>query len=425
METVRLQGLDELKKQENLSEIPEIVQRYLNTKERQAEGKHFRIVIDKKSDSKSGAGIAYSNALRIEKRNGKSWSQVYNTGMMQYRGAYNYEIDNWDLSLNDPVILEESKSKVVYALRTGIGNVKVYRFRDRDDEPEALVVFNVRDYKATQGRIELLGKVISDADAFRAYVSKKLSHRWHITDRATPADDVEVLLLDHADCDYDAISDLYQLYIWVKGKGIGATKIYGTGLYHPGGKFYRIGIGFDVGIINRGRSFLNLVVEVYNRHQQWKKVWNFHVEWKGTGPNMFEREVELAMEQVVQSHQHDHPLYKTTRITESVIDAKQGVAAWILFEQIDTDRLSEYGEGWLGDQFRYSLWVMKLGKEKPSQIYEDHAYIRPSSKSELTGTRGRDCTLKNLRLEENTVKVLHPEGERVEDQEWKELTFPL
>jgi len=141
-------------------------------------------------------------------------------------------------------------------------------------------------------------------------------------------------------------------------------------------------------------------------------------------PLSFTEQVKQAMVKIVESHQHNHPLYKPTVVREWVIDEKRGVAAFILFEQIDTDRLSEHSEGWLGDQFRYSLWVMKRDEE-PRQIYEDHAYIRPFSKSGLTGTRGRDCTLKNLRLEGNTVKVLHPEGRRVEEQKWKELTFSV
>lgn len=162
----------------------------------------------------------------------------------------------------------------------------------------------------------------------------------------------------------------------------------------------------------------------------------------------FSEEVKQAMTRVVESHQHNHPLYQSTRITESVIDAEREIAVWILFEQIDTDRLAPKAEdtlraiaepghplqtlmptdvsdeGWLGDQFRYSLWVMKVDQE-PKQIYEDHAYIRPHTKSELTGTRGRDCTLKSLQLEGKTVKVLHPEGGCVEEQKWKELIFKL
>ena len=136
----------------------------------------------------------------------------------------------------------------------------------------------------------------------------------------------------------------------------------------------------------------------------------------------FEQKAREAMEQNVQSHQHTHPLYRPTRVTESIIDERREIAVWILFEQIDTDRSSEHSEGWLGDQFRYSLWV-KHAENKPVRLYEDHAYIRPRSKSGLTGTRGRDCTLKDLRIERGVIKVLHPEGERVETQAWKELVF--
>ena len=64
------------------------------------------------------------------------------------------------------------------------------------------------------------------------------------------------------------------------------------------------------------------------------------------------------------------------------------------------------------------------GGSKPVQLYEDHAYIR-RSKSELTGTRGRDCSLKSLKLEGDAIKVVHPKGERVEEVEEQELTFNL
>jgi hypothetical protein len=138
----------------------------------------------------------------------------------------------------------------------------------------------------------------------------------------------------------------------------------------------------------------------------------------------FAEEAKQAMVEIVESHRYHHPLYIPTRVKEFVISEERGIAVFILFEQIDTDRLSEHGEGWLGDQFRYSLWKMEHDK-KPVQIYEDHAYIRPRTKSELTGTRGRDCALKELRLEDDKAKVLHPKGEKVEEQEWEELSFKL
>lgn len=142
-------------------------------------------------------------------------------------------------------------------------------------------------------------------------------------------------------------------------------------------------------------------------------------------PSSYAEQVKQAMVKVVESHQHRHPLslYTATMVREFVIDEDRKIAAFILFEQIDTDRLTEYDEGWLGDQFRYSLW--KVGEDgKPIQLYEDHAYIL-RSKSELTGTRGRDCSLKGLKIEDGMIKVTHLKGERVEEQEPEELTFNL
>lgn len=447
METIKLQDLGSLSSKEKLPNVPIFAQQYLKLKKYQSEGKYFRIIIEQKSDPKSGAGIAYSNDLWIEKQIEGKWEKVYSTGMTQYRGAYNYEIDNWDLSLNDPAILEESENEVVYALRTGKGNVKAYRFNK--EQLSQLVVFNASDYKATQERIELLQDVVSDAEAFRSYVSKGLGHHWHTAskigvweddcqifdatgqklggddyDNVEKNGDVVVLLTDHADRDYDAITDLYQLHIWVKGKGFGVSKTYRTGLHHPDSKFYRIGIGFNATITNRGENFLNLTVKVSNSRQQWSESRDFRVEWEGSEPTGFAQDVGKAIEDTVQSHQHNHPLYKPTRITEIIINAKRKIAAWILFEQIDTDRGAGHGEGWLGDQFRYLLWI-KRGKNKPVQLYEDHAYIRPCSKSELTGTRGRDCTIKDLRIEKGTVKVFYLKGEEVETQKWEELTFKI
>lgn len=140
-------------------------------------------------------------------------------------------------------------------------------------------------------------------------------------------------------------------------------------------------------------------------------------------PSSYAEQAKQTMVKVVENHRHDHPLYKPTVVKESVIDEERKIAVFILFEQIDTDRLSEDGDEWLGDQFRYSLWKMN-GSSEPVQLYEDHAYIR-RSKSELTGTRGRDCSLKSLKLEGDAIKVVHPKGERVEKQEPEELTFNL
>jgi len=431
MEKIELQGLEELKAKEKLPEVPELVQKYLDLEKKVAQGNSFRIVINEKSNPVDGHGIAYSNELLVEKKDGDDWVKAYSTGMMKYRGAYASDIDNWDLSLNGPAILKESDNEVIYALQTGVGNIKVCCFRESSSEE--LISFNIRDYKGTEERIELLQKILDKADAFHSYVSNDLDHRWRTASQVHKHDKycevlndgkVIVLLARHADRDYDAIVDCYQIYIWVQGQGFGHSDVFQTGLHHPGGRFYSIGIGFSATLVNQGRSFVEVEVEPRNRSQGWSEKRNLRVEWDDSGEaNPFESKVEVAMEDVIKSHQHFHPLYKPTQVTESIIDSKKRIATWILFEQIDTDRNTEDGEGWLGDQFRYSLWKMGSNSNSPIQVYEDHAYIRPYSKSGLTGTQGRDCTLKDLRIEDGQIKVLHPEGEQVEEQEWKELTF--
>jgi len=141
-------------------------------------------------------------------------------------------------------------------------------------------------------------------------------------------------------------------------------------------------------------------------------------------PSSYTERAKLAMKEVVKNHLHDHSLYQPTAVKELVIDEEREIAVFILFEQIDTDRCSESGDGWLGDQFRYSVWKMD-GDCESVRLYEDHAYIRPRSKDSHTGTRGRDCSLKNLRLEGDVIKVMHLKGDRVEEQELEELTFNL
>lgn len=123
----------------------------------------------------------------------------------------------------------------------------------------------------------------------------------------------------------------------------------------------------------------------------------------------FEAKVNKLMDEMVESHQHNHPLYADTRIQNSIVDAENQMAAFVLFEQIDTDRCTPEGHGWKGDQFRYSLWVIE-GDSEPNQLYEDHAYIR-QSKSALTNSRGRDCSIHlNELLEDGVMVQISPEG---------------
>ena len=110
----------------------------------------------------------------------------------------------------------------------------------------------------------------------------------------------------------------------------------------------------------------------------------------------FENSVKQKMEACVRDHKRNHPLYQDPHISGSKIDKEKKVAAWVLFEQIDTDRCTPDGCGWLGDQYRYSVWVMKEGSE-PKRLYEDHAWKRQDV-SQLTGSRGRDCRINLVEL---------------------------
>ena len=112
---------------------------------------------------------------------------------------------------------------------------------------------------------------------------------------------------------------------------------------------------------------------------------------RGKMTKTFEEYVKDLMEETIKNNQHIHPLYKPTSIKEHIIDAENKRAAFVLFEQIDTDRCTGDGSGWLGDQFRHTIWYLDQNS-KPKQIYEDHAYLRKTV-SELTNSMGRDTEI--------------------------------
>ena len=118
------------------------------------------------------------------------------------------------------------------------------------------------------------------------------------------------------------------------------------------------------------------------------------------GKEAFEKRIQEEMEKCVQTHLHHHPLFtRQTHICDSKIDSDRQVAAWILFEQIDTDRCTPEGSGWLGDQYRYSLWVVD-GKQEPRQVTEDHAY-----------SKDRGCDIRGLRIFNGKVYATNWKGE--------------
>lgn len=116
----------------------------------------------------------------------------------------------------------------------------------------------------------------------------------------------------------------------------------------------------------------------------------------------FESHVKAQMEKVVAGNQHNHPLYNTqTQVRDSKIDYENKLAAFILLEQIDTDRCTPHGTGWLGDQYRYSLWIVKE-KSEANRVHEDHAY-----------SKDRGCDLRGLRIYNGKVYVTDWQGKEL------------
>jgi len=117
----------------------------------------------------------------------------------------------------------------------------------------------------------------------------------------------------------------------------------------------------------------------------------------------FESRVKEEMARIKKSHQHNHPLFtRQTQVREHVINHELKIAAFVLFEQIDTDRCTLEGSGWLGDQYRYSIWLIK-DEAKASQLCEDHAY-----------TKQRGCDIRGLRIFDEKIFATDYRGEEIE-----------
>lgn len=113
----------------------------------------------------------------------------------------------------------------------------------------------------------------------------------------------------------------------------------------------------------------------------------------------FESHVKSEMKRISDAYQHNHPLFtRQTQINEHIIAHELKIAAFVLFEQIDTDRCTLEGSGWLGDQYRNSIWVIK-NKEQAIQLCEDHAY-----------TKQRGCDIRGLRIFEGKIFATNWEG---------------
>lgn len=122
-----------------------------------------------------------------------------------------------------------------------------------------------------------------------------------------------------------------------------------------------------------------------------------------TSKEKFAKHIKTQMERVVANNQHKHPLFTIqTQVTDNKVDHESKLAAFILLEQIDTDRCTPHGSGWLGDQYRYSLWTIK-DKDEAKRIHEDHAY-----------NKDRGCDLRGLRIYKGKVYITNWEGKELQ-----------
>ncbi len=423
----------ELLAREKISKIPKLVEKYLKQKNpdrRKAEWKNFKFEITEDSNSVSGHWIAYLNKICIDYKD----NNIYDSWMMQYRWAYAKDIDNWDKQIFDPVLLEENEDKAIFGHKTWEWNIKIVEI-DKDWNKNTIDIFNIRDYEKIKEKSKLIKNVLNEPKSRDNFISKDLESKWYMYDSSSLSfenDNIVLKLVWHADRDYDAIDDKYMFYAWIKWVGIGKSKEFYTWVNHPDGRFYRCKVyDKDAQIVWRwllqdGIEFIKIKILVAER--QWSEDRIITIVFKSNREFnekvKFENEVFTEIEECVSNHSHNHPLFKPTKVTEKIIDSDKKIAAWILFEQIDTDRNTPEGEWWLGDQFRYSLWIKK-DNLKAIQVFEDHAYIRPRSISQLTWTRWRDSTIKNLKINKGKIQVLCSGKENIEKQEWIKKEFKM
>ena len=113
----------------------------------------------------------------------------------------------------------------------------------------------------------------------------------------------------------------------------------------------------------------------------------------------FRVEVDKAMAKCIEENMHRED-YTPTRIRESAIDYKRGIAAWILQEMIDTDAIPSIGfYGRRGSEDRFSVWKMEKGKE-PKLLTEDHAWSSDK----------RSCLIEKLALDGGRIKATGSDG---------------
>lgn len=123
---------------------------------------------------------------------------------------------------------------------------------------------------------------------------------------------------------------------------------------------------------------------------------------------------------IVKSHEHPHPLFEPTEVSDFKIDEEGKRAVFVLFEQTDTDRLSEDSLGFLGDEYRFSLIYLE-GEKEPRKLYEDEAWIKRDPKT-YWKLDGRSAFIELVALEADGV-VIKAYSEKEAKRKEKKISF--
>lgn len=410
--------------------VPAWVQTYLdaNSNHQTDHIGDWEVAVTERTEHRAEYQMGYLNRL-VLKRHG---AVVHDTGWLDWYGEGRYKREH--LIIMHPKILEAAAESVTLGYRSR-NIIHIMRY-DATGYREVLA-FDNTVHKRCVEQFEASGTALTSIEQATKFLKARCDERSNLSLFHTYANDT-IGLFDrtHVEGDYGPVTDRYAFIVWVKDVGLYESEEFQSGFSSAGAwGSVSMDVKIEPTLVQLGRFECRVVVrEHISVMNQYNGMWsdrtgrrNEHtlaVEWEGSLTEFEKRAGQAMTEAFKGAFSSPLPVYQSPRIVEYMIDVKRMIATWILFEQIDSDRGSEDGNGWLGDQFRYSLWMMR-GEKTPVRLYEDHAYLRPHSRSGLTGTRGRDCSLKKLRLESDNIIVSHPEGERVEEQVWKELSFPI
>lgn len=407
-----------------------LVQTYLdaNVKDQIDSVGDWEVAVTERTEHRAEYQMGYLNRL-VLKKNG---AVAYDTGWLDWYGEGRYKREH--LLISHPKILEITTESVTLGYRSG-HIIRIMHF-DEAGYREVLA-FDTLKHKRRVEQAEAADTAIADIKQATKFLKASCDERSNLSLSRTFANDtIGLFVRTHVEGDYGPVTDRYAFIIWVKGVGLYESEEFQSGFSSAGAwGSVSMELKIEPTLVQIGRFECRAVArEHISVMNQYNGMWsdrtgrrNDHilvVEWEASLTEFEKRAGESMAEVLKGAFSSPLPVYQSPRIVEYVIDAKRMIATWILFEQIDSDRGSEDGNGWLGDQFRYSLWLLR-GNAAPVRLYEDHAYLRPHSRSGLTGTRGRDCSLKRLRLEGDSIIVSHPEGERIEEQIWNEILFPI